>query len=680
MRVVPFSFSTLIRVVLALTFVVGPAVLLSNSNKPVFTALDKASHLDQATIDFLRPGLVVQITSAAIASDGTITARFTLTDPMTLPLDRNGITTPGPISTHFVVGTIPAGQEQYTNYITKQVVSGSTTATQTTSDSGGTYTTNAVGDYTYTFHTKAPAGFNPHATHSIGVWAERDLSEFNLTTLSDGDSNVYNFVPDGSAVTVTRDVVRTQACNKCHDPLSAHDDRRGVELCVMCHTPQMTDPATGNALDMKVFIHKIHMGSSLPSVIAGTPYQIVGYKGSVNDFSTVVFPADVRNCTVCHDQTVGAAQATAYLSKPTRAACGACHDDVNFATGKNHVNLPEIDDSQCAGCHIPQGELEFDASIIGAHTIPRFSKQLAGVVFTIQNVANGVAGKSPTVTFTLKDKSGNPIDISTMSRVGLTLAGPTTDYASAVSEDASKAAGSGGTYTYTFQAAVPAGATGSYAVEIEGERSSTINPGTEQAQTVAEAGANVVSYFSVDGSAVAPRRQVVSLTNCNTCHYSLSLHGDNRNQIEACVMCHNPNGLDTAFRKASQGPAQTIDFAHLIHRIHTGDSSTDPYTIIGYHGSTFDATTIRFPGDTRNCEKCHVNGSEQLPLPNGLLNVQDPAGVLNPMGPTAAACTGCHTDVATASHALSNTTTLGEACAVCHASDAEFAISTVHAR
>ena len=79
----------------------------------------------------------------------------------------------------------------------------------------------------------------------------------------------------------------------------------------------MIDPATGNLLDLKVMAHKIHMGSSLPSVIAGTPYQIIGFQNSVNDFSKVVDPAMAQRCTVCHDQTTGAAQATAYLTQPT---------------------------------------------------------------------------------------------------------------------------------------------------------------------------------------------------------------------------------------------------------------------------------------------------------------------------------------------------------------------------
>jgi OmcA/MtrC family decaheme c-type cytochrome len=642
---------------------------------------DKAYYADASLINFVRPGLVVKIEKASIASDGTIKVQFKLTDLMTLPLDRNGITTPGPISTRFVVGTIPAGQRQYTSYLVRAATSSSgVTANQATSDSGGTYEQIGDGEYVYTFKGKAPAGFDRHATHSVGMWAARDLSEFDLDSIKNQDSDVYTWVPDGSAVTVTRDVIRTESCNKCHDPLQAHDERRGVELCVMCHTPQTGDPDSGNTVDFPVMIHKIHMGSQLPSVKAGKPYQIIGYQGSVADFSTVNFPADPRNCTFCHDQNSGAAQASAYL-KPNRAACGACHDNVNFATGEGHLNLPQISDNQCASCHVPQGELEFDASIMGAHTIPRFSKELAGFVFDIKGVANGTAGSQPTVTFTVRDNAGNGIDIANDS-VSLVMAGPASDYSSYVSERVNTATGtSDGTYTWTMQHAVPQDAKGTYTIGIEGYQNTTLMAGTTQAQTIREAGVNKVFYFSVDGSPVAPRRQVVSLDKCNNCHFSLSLHGDNRNRIEQCVLCHNPNTVDSAYRPADQQPAQTVQFAYMIHRIHTGEESPSEYTIYGYHGSVNDFTEVRFPGDRRNCSTCHVNNSEQPPLPNGLQDVSSPRGLLNPMGPTTAACTGCHTDMATASHALSNTTDkLGEACAVCHASGAEFGVPKVHAR
>ena len=156
------------------------------------------------------------------------------------------------------------------------------------------------------------------------------------------------------------------------------------------------------------------MASNLPSVKAGKKYQIVGFGNAVTDWSTVAFPANgggssfngMLKCEFCHEPKTGAAQANAWYSNPSRAACGSCHDDVNFASGLNHVNLPQINDNQCATCHIPKGELEFDASIMGAHTVPIESAQLAGLVVNVTKVENGTAGKKPTVTFTLKDKNG----------------------------------------------------------------------------------------------------------------------------------------------------------------------------------------------------------------------------------------------------------------------------------
>ena len=241
------------------------------------------------------------------------------------------------------------------------------------------------------------------------------MSEFDLGT--NYASATFNFVPNGSPVTVVRDVIRTQSCDRCHDQLSAHGgSRRGIEMCVLCHTPQTTDPDTGNTVNLPVMAHKIHMGSELPSVQAGKPYRIIGFQGSVTDWSTVVLPSDPRRCEVCHDQKSGATQATAYLTRPARVACGACHDDVIFATGANHAGGPQISDNQCSTCHIPQGELDFDASIKGAHLVPTDSTNLKGLVFQIQKVENGLAGQKPRVTFTVKDNSGAPIPLKQLEQ------------------------------------------------------------------------------------------------------------------------------------------------------------------------------------------------------------------------------------------------------------------------
>lgn len=673
---------TAIRVCLALVVLVGSAALISGTKGP-FTTADKAYYLDENTANFIRPGLVITIESASIASDGTIQTQFKLTDPKGQPLDREGNITPGPVSVSFIAASIPKGQSQYTAYTTRTQTSPITgnSAVQAGSDSGGTFAKIADGEYTYTFKTKAE-NFDPTVTHTIGAYGSRNLTEFDLGT--NFDDATFNFVPNGSAVAVTRDVIQSATCNKCHGQLAFHGgSRRSLELCVLCHTPQTTDPDTGNSVDMKVMAHKIHMGENLPSVQTGTPYQIIGFSQSVNDYSDVAFPpiGAAGNCYACHGQDK-AAQGDAWLKNPSRAVCGACHDNVNFATGENHVDLPQVSDNQCANCHIPEGELEFDASIKGAHTIPQLSRDLGGVVFDIQKVDNGTPGQKPTVTFDVKDKYSNRINLKDMTRIGIVLAGPTTDYTSFktgyVSENGLTATGSG-PYTYTFTNAIPATATGTFTIGMEGYRNATLLAGTKKQMTVRDAAINKQFNFSVDSNPVVARRTVVSIDSCNKCHFFLSPHGNNRNQIGQCVLCHNPVENDASRRPAAQSPPESVDLALMIHRIHSGPRQTRDYIIYGFGGSVNQFNDTTYPNLLTNCSACHVNGSETLLLDN-LAMINDTRGLTTPVGTNTGACLGCHTSVPAASHALINTSPLGESCAVCHGASAEFAVTKMHAQ
>ena len=665
--------------VLACLIGLGGALTLTGDSRPAFNRHQKAYYLAQEQALFVRPGILFKITAAQIATDGTISATFQITDPKGLPLDLNGVTTPGPVKVGMTLATIynDGVSEQYASHITQTVTDPKTgnTATQATLDSGGTFQQIGAGVYTYTFKTKVP-DLDPTATHSVGGQAERDLTEFNLGI--QGIDDVFTFVPNGSPVTAVRDVAGTAACNQCHNPLAMHGGaRQKVAYCILCHNPGNSDPVSGNSLDMAVMIHKIHDGPNLPSVKAGGKYQIIGFKGSVNDFSGTTFPRDIRECTTCHQQ---ASQAQQFNTCPHDTACGSCHDNVNFATGENHPGGPQVDNSQCANCHIPQGELEFDASIIGAHTIPARSKQLPGVNFEILKVDNATAGSNPTVTFSIKDDAGGPIAPSSMAHVALVLAGPTTDYPQAITEDISNASGASIGYAYTFKYQIPKGAAGTWTIGIEGTKTNTLNPGTVLQVTQNQGGVNKLVSFSVDGSLVRPRRTVVSLENCNSCHSSLSVHGGNRNQIEMCVLCHNPNATDSAVRPASQNPAQAIDFRTMIHKIHTGQNLASDYTVYGFGGSVNNFNDVTFPGDRRDCAKCHVNGSEQLPLAANLLSVTTPSDYITTTPPTTAACLGCHTGKSTAAHVSTNTGVFGESCDVCHGQTAEFSVDKVHAR
>lgn len=715
---IPSSVFAVGRIAVALFLVAGSMLLMgATEKKTAFTVHDKAYYADANTVNFVRPGFTITIVSAKIATDGTISVDYKLTDPKGLPLDLTGVTTPGAVSVSFVAAYIPKGQTQYVAYTTRSQTSPITkvTAIQAGADSGGTSQTIAVGEYLYTFKQKAvptTGAYDPTASHRVAVYGSRNLTEFDLGT--NYDSAFVDFVPGGGTPT-PRDVIATASCNKCHDQLAFHGgSRQGMELCVMCHTPQTTDPDTGNTVDMKVFAHKLHMGSQLPSVKAGTPYQIIGFNQGVSDWSTVNLPSDPRRCQFCHESGTGAKQANNWLTNPSRAACGACHDDVNFATGQNHVNLPQADDKQCTQCHIPKGELEFDASIMGAHTIPTQSATAPGLNFTIVKVDNGVAGKAPTVTFTVKDNAGNGISMAQLTgglnRLGLVLAGPTSDYGYTnfgadvtsqgyVSENPVPTAkcSPDGTCSYTFTHAIPAKATGTFAIGIEGRRQLDLLPGTTIAQTTEVGGINKVSYFSVDGSTIQPRRQVVDIAKCNGCHSFLSLHGENRNQIEMCVLCHNPSENDGVRRAVATNPAdkaqpnQSVNFALMIHKIHTGEKMTTDfgttYTIVGFGGSHNDFTEVRYPtmgntgavADTAKCYMCHVNTSEAN-FPIGKNNVTDPQGKLTPAPATTSACTACHQNTSALSHAVSQTDPkFGESCDVCHATGAEFDVTKVHA-
>jgi OmcA/MtrC family decaheme c-type cytochrome len=655
-------------------------LILTAATTSRFSKHEKAFYADANTVSFVRPGLVIAITSAEIATDGTISVVFSLKDPAGAPLDRAGISTPGAIGLNFIAAYIPQGQQQYVDYITRSATGAvSGTVTQAAAESNGVFA--VVGDgYRYTFATKAPSGYDRTTTHTIGIYGSRDLTEFDLGT--NYASKTFNFVPNGSPVTLVRDVIRTQSCNRCHDQLSAHGgSRRGVEMCVLCHTPQTTDPDSGNTVDLPVMVHKIHMGSNLPSVKAGKPYQIIGFQGSVTDYSTVVHPSDVRRCEVCHQQDSGATQANAYLTRPTRVSCGSCHDDVNFATGVNHPAGPQVSDNQCATCHIPQGELPFDASIKGAHLVPEDSSSLKGLVLGITKVENGTAGRQPTVTFTVKDKSGAAVPLSQLENVSLLMAGPTSDYGYTsfgsdvttpgyVSESATGAqCDTGGTCAYTFQHAIPSGAKGSFAIGIESRRTETLLAGTTDQMDVRYGGVNKVFYFSVDGSPVQPRRTVVQIASCNQCHYFLSFHGDNRNQTEMCVLCHNPSL--TGDSEDPNQPAQGDSFNLMIHRVHTGykNFADVRYPAMSPQGG---------PGDTRKCAMCHVNESQTMPA--GINDVLDPQGFINPIKPITSSCIGCHVSSAASSHALTMTSTIGESCAVCHGPNAEFSVDKSHAQ
>ena len=193
--------------ILLVTALFGVAGLISAPKSP-FSPNKKAFYLSEKDSQFIRPGLVIKVLSASIAADGTITTRVRFSDSKDVPLDRLGTDTPGAISASAIAAYIPKGQSQYVAYTTRIQTSPITnkSATQASTDAGGVWTKVADGEYTYIFNTKAPASYEKGSTHAIGVYGNRNLTEFDLgTNLAD---NVFTFVPDGTSQPVTRDVIK----------------------------------------------------------------------------------------------------------------------------------------------------------------------------------------------------------------------------------------------------------------------------------------------------------------------------------------------------------------------------------------------------------------------------------------------------------------------------------------
>ncbi|MDO8691776.1 MAG: OmcA/MtrC family decaheme c-type cytochrome, partial [Dehalococcoidia bacterium] len=651
------------------------------------------------------PGLKVQITDVSIPGDRKPVVTFRITNAEGNPLQLTDLD--GGL-VRFTIARIdidPAtGLTSYFNYVminapgrpfvfkgqTMQPALASAVQPASAMDPGGSVVGLGNGVHKYTFGTVLPENYPRDASHAVGVQATRDTRTF-------AGNDVFYFVPQGGTPPVQRQVVNVENCNRCHNPLALHGgSRRDTRLCVLCHTPQNMDPESGNTPDFKVMVHKIHRGANLPSVQAGTPYFIVGNSQNVFDFSDVACPQDVRNCTTCH---TNAPQADNWKNAPNAAACTSCHDNVNPLTGQNHGGGVQTN-ATCKNCHTNTMVSEFDLSVPGSHLIPVKSSQLRGVNFDLVSVSDTKPGQNPTVVFTIKDKDGKAIAPSEMSSLSLVLAGPTTDYqtepvVSLSAIDATPVVD--GAYSYTFGVPVPDDASGTFAVGIQGYISTTIKgPGGNPLTGVRDAGFNKVAYAAVTDATPMPRKKIVALENCNRCHQELgspaglSIHGGTRRNTEFCVLCHNSNHNGTGIG----GAPVAVRFGQFIHRIHTGEEGSEPFVVRG-----LDFSEVRFPGDRRDCEKCHLPGSNLIDFlhygaqptivrqpitpatttTRHVVNTTAPVVSITP--PIQAACLGCHDSQKAKQHAALQTTPEGaETCIICHGEGRDFAVSKVHAR
>jgi OmcA/MtrC family decaheme c-type cytochrome len=644
-----------------------------------YASTAKEAYLAPEALTYIRPGLNLSIASVTnFAAGQKPTVEFYLTDDLKGPLDRNGIQTPGVVSVRFIPALWNPTTRRYTNYIGL----GGNPSRDTT----GTFQDLEVGHYKYTFFNALPATMDatkPHTLFMGGVRNTTDIVGKNYYAVP----QYKDFVPSTNAAATTFNAMTVARCNQCHDPIAPHGGNyRDIKTCVLCHNPNnMT--GTNTHFDGQIFFHSLHRGTD----------SSIG--------PDVTYPQDIRFCTTCHDPA--APGGASWYSNASIASCGSsCHQDLNFTTGANHVAGPATDGS-CTTCHVPQGNTEWDAGIKNAHVVPLKSAQLKGFKASIVSVTNVGPGKKPVVTFKLQNGDGTPVDpgyfkVAANGTLNILLGGNTADYGGDPAlvngqpfREAAQTAtynATDGTAVYTFTNAIPATATGTWTFSIETRRAYTLNPAPVKGPTTLNEGApNQPFSVAVTGTSVVPRRTVVQLAKCNVCHadlYVLFSHGNQRITIEHCVICHNPTADDRPFRPAAQAPAESVSFARMIHRIHSGNQLDQDYSIYGFGGSLSTFNDVGYPGDRRNCLACHANAaSYTLPLPITNQPVITMRDFFSPRGSTTSACTGCHDSRDVAAHAYINTAYFpntpnfpADACGTCHGAGATYDVNSAHAR
>jgi OmcA/MtrC family decaheme c-type cytochrome len=376
----------------------GTSVVVSDGKNGVdantFTDFSLLSAFELQQTDF-------SVTVQSVSNAARPVVRFTVRDAK-----RKGVTKipPSQISGLALLQLVPGnpttgGNGQALDTWVSHIANCATCTSSTETASATSLVDHGDGSYTYTFQkdvvnpTALPDGgvaiagvaFDANAVHRFGLRLSATGNPYRPVDAT------FDYVPaTGVNVDGQNDKVNTDNCLTCHNQWRAgalnvggttpfHGGTRyDVRYCVVCHNNQRKysgNSAGGNAviaeptidangimtpppgrtniavlrgeavIDLPVFAHKIHAGEHLS--LKG---NYAGMGTEINEFE---FPQDVRNCTKCH---ANAAKADNWKMKPSRRACGSCHDNVNFANGAGHnpANLAQANDNVCQLCHTPE--------------------------------------------------------------------------------------------------------------------------------------------------------------------------------------------------------------------------------------------------------------------------------------------------------------------------------------
>jgi OmcA/MtrC family decaheme c-type cytochrome len=548
-------------------------------------------------------------------------------------------------------------------------------AKQATTDSGGSLTYNESGYYTYTFGTdiKDPTKTNgvvyePGKVHRVAI----QLSYTDSDGATVRVNPYFDFTLDskGKSVQATgRKMADVNNCNTCHNQLALHGGGRvDTQFCVMCHNPGTVDANSGNVLELKTMVHKIHSGRRLHA--EGENYTIWGYGNSEHNYAEVGFPQDLRNCSKCHSASAATPQGDNWKSKPSKQACLTCHTS---GAGSNWYNLHVTTlklgtsaatiDNNCTSCHgagktwsaeqVHWNQNEENAAkykvVIDSASYNSGTRNVT-IKYHVDDTTNGNAkwnlsdARFTNLTFVAAygNIPGQSMSVTEFTSYNNNASGANKKLNTGTND---------GNNVYTMDIAIPADIAGitqaqgtgrvfSYGQIVEQQLDVVTRTAISPAVNINVSALNTHKDFAISGS-LNPRRDVVANEKCNACHGLLgtasgsnelnnAFHSGARNTIESCAAgCHDPlrAGQYTVMNNDFKFPASVLGGAatannmneshhlkRMIHGIHGGAKKQYPFL----HGSRLSAAgpenitaEVAYPGVLSDCNTCHVNNSYQ---------------------------------------------------------------------
>lgn len=453
--------------------------------------------------------------------------------------------------------------------------------------------------------------------------------------------------------------------------------------CKICHNNEgyasFVGPAGTRISDHIVIrAHGVHMGEGLQ--------YAWNRENAFEDYVPVVFPADVRNCTMCHVDD-------RWKTNPSRLACTSCHDNIYFGNDDvpegmvEHTGGPWANDDTCKGCHNA-------TKVAGYHEIdpPDFQHDVELAVSAPANEQYFVAGEAPIVTIKLKkagtdevippDQIVEPVDSQNVApnewrRANLFVSGPRADTRPVLTSKAAATSPSGYYANNDFRVRIDPGAEdpkitrAADSIQYQLDDVAGLAAGTYtvfvEVMPAAPLGGWAVLNFQVGTDKPEP----LVAGSCLDCHQATTMHSGYFAvpfAPDTCKSCHDNErqlaGMLTwgdSNMGFGAGP-----LSRRIHGVHYGHYLEKPEEV---HQSV-DYSEVIFPQDVRNCTKCHSETNTWTSKPSRL------------------ACLACHDHDHAEFHTMLMTydptpddSWSGdeqETCVVCHGSGADFAPSKVH--